>query len=65
MNKFKSRRFLMTLLSVLAETWVLIAMATPENAANLIQAYGIAVGATVAAYGFTRSGFAGGREETP
>lgn len=65
MSKFRSRRFLMTLVSVIAETWVLATMATPDNAANLMQAYGIAVGATVAAYGFTRSGFAGGREETP
>lgn len=61
--KWFSRRFMLTVSSVCAETWVLVAMATPDNAANLVQAYGIAVGATVAAYGFARSNLGGGREE--
>lgn len=63
--KFRSRRFALVLIAVLAESIALLTTITPDNAAGLMAAYGAAVLGTITAYAFTRSEWAGGRGETP
>lgn len=63
-SKFRSRRFLLVACALGVESVGLLTTITSSNAAGVIAAYGVAVVATIGSYGFTRSNFAGGREET-
>lgn len=64
-NKFMSRRFMLTAGALITESAAMLMTITPENSAGVLAAYGVAVVATIGSYGWTRSDKAGGREETP
>lgn len=58
MNKYRSRRFMLAMLALLIGGAGMLM-------GRDVGGFGVLVGTILAGYGFTRSEFAGGRDETP